>query len=185
MTVKAHISSVYSACRGHLRNICSIRHYLMQKPAASLVHFLITTRLDYANARLFGVHRDQTVCLQNMQNYAARIVTRTSTSDHIMPVLYLSCTCKVPHWIQGAQSNIQGNALTCTSIFCWHYSHLTFRQGTCAPPTNIDMLCLRPALPKPPRRCGTPWPWTFERTNTWTFLRINWKHPFNNCLQLD
>ena len=116
MPVKAHISSVHSACRGHLRNIGSIRHYLMQKPAASLVHFLITARLDYANARLFGVHRNQTVCLQNMQNYAARIVTRTSTSDHIMPVLYMSCTCKVPHWTQGAKSNIQGTALTCTSI---------------------------------------------------------------------
>ena len=88
-----YISSVCRATHFHLRNIGAIRSHLTDSATASLVHSLVTSRLDYCNSLLYGLPDNQLNRLQRMQNIAARIVTRSPKHDHITPVL------KELHWL--------------------------------------------------------------------------------------
>jgi len=49
--------------------------------------FLLTRRLDYCNALLFGIANNLFRRLQSTQNAAARLLTGTRQRDHISPVL--------------------------------------------------------------------------------------------------
>ena len=81
----------------HLYNIGRIRCYLSQSAAEQLVHAFITSKLDYCNALLCGLPSLLTKKLQRIQNAAARIITRTSRSAHITPVLFSL------HWLPVCQ----------------------------------------------------------------------------------
>ena len=61
--------------------------------AIRLVHSLVISRLDYANALLFGITDVLIGKLQRVQNYAARLVVRCDRRDHITPIL------KKLHWL--------------------------------------------------------------------------------------
>ena len=70
----------------HLRNINHIR-FLTVDATTFLVHGLAMSRLDYANALLFGLPSHQLDRLQRLQNLAARTIKHTPKRDHITPVL--------------------------------------------------------------------------------------------------
>ena len=55
--------------------------------ASSLVHALITSRLDNGNSLLYGINDLQLNKIQRAQNAAARMLTKTKKFDHITPVL--------------------------------------------------------------------------------------------------
>lgn len=71
----------------HLRNIGSVRRFLSTDATKSIVHGLVTSRLDYCNALLVGLPKCLTDRLQRVQNSAARVISRTSKRQHISPVL--------------------------------------------------------------------------------------------------
>lgn len=91
----------------HLRNIRSIRPYITQSACEKLVHALISSRLDYANALLAGLPKKKLNLLQRIQNMAARVVTNSRKSDHISPILYSL------HWLP-VKSRIDYKILTLT-----------------------------------------------------------------------
>lgn len=93
LAMDKHISSISRSCFLHLRNIGRIRRYLPEKATKTLVHSLVTSRMDYCNSLLVGINASQVRRLQLVQNAAARLVTRTKKSDHITPVL------KELHWL--------------------------------------------------------------------------------------
>ena len=65
----------------HSKQISSLKsHHL-------LVHALVTSRLDYGNALLYGLPQTALRRLQNVQNCAARVITRTRKHEHITPML--------------------------------------------------------------------------------------------------
>ena len=66
---------------------------LTQADTEKLVHAFITSKLDSANSLLHGLPTFLLDRLQNVQNAAARIITRTKKYDHIKPVL------KQLHWL--------------------------------------------------------------------------------------
>ena len=87
MTLKPHIQNTTSQAFFHIRNIGSIRKYLTQQSAETLVHAFVTTKLDYCNSLLYGLPSSHVQKLQYVQNTAARVVTLTKKFDHISPVL--------------------------------------------------------------------------------------------------
>lgn len=93
LLLKQHIAKLCQSGHMHLRNISKIRQYLSIDAAKSLVHALVMSRLDYANALLFGLPRNQLDRLQRIQNIAARVITGTARHDHITPVL------RQLHWL--------------------------------------------------------------------------------------
>ncbi len=81
------ITSVVKSCVLHLKNIARIRQYIDQPACETLVHALISSRLDYANSLLFGLPKYQLTRLQRIQNIAARVVKKIRKYDHITPAL--------------------------------------------------------------------------------------------------
>ena len=93
MNMDKQVSSMCKSANFQLRNIGSIRKCLNDTAATQLVHALITSRLDYCNSLLGGIHDKQIDRLQRVQNNAARIVSRIQKYDHITPTL------KSLHWL--------------------------------------------------------------------------------------
>ena len=87
MCMERHVNTICRSAYAQLRNIGHIRRYLTNDATQSLMNGLVTSRLDYCNALLYGLPKSLIHKLQKVQNTAARIVTRTSRHSHITPVL--------------------------------------------------------------------------------------------------
>jgi hypothetical protein len=87
LTLTKHVNNVCSATYYQLRNIRSIQHYLPTTAITSLVHSLITSRLDYCNVLLTGYPEGLIYKLQKLQNAAARLITNSDYRAHMTPVL--------------------------------------------------------------------------------------------------
>ena len=85
--MQAQVAQVAKSCYHQIRNIGQIRSSITDDACKTLVHGLVTARLDYANALLYGLPQTTLHRLQHVQNCAARLVSRTIQYDHIMPVL--------------------------------------------------------------------------------------------------
>ena len=73
--------------RIHVRNIGRIWRYLTEDSTKTIVHALVTSRLDYCNAVLYGLPASVTNKMQRLQNTCARMITKTKRHDHITPML--------------------------------------------------------------------------------------------------
>ena len=88
-----HVNSVSRTGYCHLRNIGRIRRYLSHDSTKTLVHALVTSRLDYCNSLLHGLPVNRLAKMQRLQNACARMIIRTSRRSHITSVL------KELHWL--------------------------------------------------------------------------------------
>jgi hypothetical protein len=99
----SHISTICRTAYMHLHNISHIRRYITIDATKALGHAFVTSRLDYGNALLIGLPRDQINKLQRIQNMAARVITFTPCRDHITPVLkdlhWLPVKCRIEYKI--------------------------------------------------------------------------------------
>ena len=82
-----YVSHLCRTCYFHLRAIGHIRKYITKECATILVQSLIHSRLDYCNSLLVDITSEQMTRLQKIQNTAARIVSLSSRTSHITPVL--------------------------------------------------------------------------------------------------
>ena len=87
LSMDCQINSVTRSCYFHLRNIGRIRSLITEDACRTLVRSLVTSRLDYGNALLFGLNATSLQKLQKVQNTAARLVTRLRKHEHITPIL--------------------------------------------------------------------------------------------------
>ena len=87
MLMKEHIQATCQKSHFHLHNIGLIRKYLTQDSCETLMHSLISTRLDYCNSVLSNLPTSSLKPLQRIQNSAARIVSLKPKRSHITPVL--------------------------------------------------------------------------------------------------
>ena len=87
VNLEKHVMNTCKTTFYHLRNIAKIRNCLSQDNAETLFHAFISSKLDFCNALLYGLHRSVIDRLQFVHNCAARLVTRTRSSEHIATVL--------------------------------------------------------------------------------------------------
>ena len=71
----------------HIRNIGKIRNLLSYDACSTIIHALISCRLDYCNSILYNVPKSKTDRLQRLQNQCACILTKSPRREHITPVL--------------------------------------------------------------------------------------------------
>ena len=88
-----HVSHVLKVGYFQLRQLRTIRKYLTPMATKILVHASVISRLDYANALLYGIAETQLSRLQRLQNCAARLVTGDSRQVDSIEVL------KKLHWL--------------------------------------------------------------------------------------
>ncbi len=84
----SHVKAVTKSAYYHLKNIARIRCFVSSQD------LFITSRVDYCNGFFTSLPKKSIRQLQLIQNTAARILTRTRTSEHITPVL------RSLHWLQ-------------------------------------------------------------------------------------
>lgn len=87
LSMKKQVSAVTRSTFYHLRNISRIRKFLTRQATESLIHALISSRLDYGNSLLSGISKFLISRLQSVQNAAARVIFRQSKYDHVTPLL--------------------------------------------------------------------------------------------------
>ena len=97
MSLDQHVTNICKTCFFHLRKIAKIRDYLSTADTETLVHSLITSKLDSCNSLLYGLPKLMIDRLQNVQNSAARLIARRRKIDHITPVM------KELHWLPVSQ----------------------------------------------------------------------------------
>ncbi|XP_071505967.1 uncharacterized protein [Diadema antillarum] len=99
MSMEKHISHVCQSAYYQLRRIAEIRHCLTRGAAESIIHALISFRLDFCNCLLASLPLTSIKRLQAVQNAAARLLTGTKKSDHISPEVrelhWLPVQCRV------------------------------------------------------------------------------------------
>ena len=83
VNLEKHVMNTCKMAFYHLRNIARIRNCLSQDDAETLVHAFISSKLNFCNALLYGLPKSVIDKLQYVQNCAARLVTRTQSSEHI------------------------------------------------------------------------------------------------------
>ena len=87
LSMEKQVQAVVRSANYHIRRISKIRHFLDDDTCAKVVNATITSRLDYHNGLLAGLHDKVVKPLQIVQNNAARLLTRTRRREHISPVL--------------------------------------------------------------------------------------------------
>ena len=93
MTLKGHIHNVAKACFFKLKNMFKIRKCIDESAAKAMVHTMITSKLDYCNAILYGLPESSLKCLSSVQKTSARLITQSGKYDHITPIM------KKLHWL--------------------------------------------------------------------------------------
>ena len=93
MSMEEQVSRTVRAGFLQLRRIGHIRRSLDDTVCAKVINATVTARLDFQNALLAGSHLCVLKPLQKMQNQAARMLKKTSRTDHITPVL------RELHWL--------------------------------------------------------------------------------------
>ena len=79
--------AVCKSVRYYLHIIGRIRRFLTRQACESLVHTLVTSRMDMYNGLLIGLPRCLTNRIQHCKNVAARMVTCEKGACHITPIL--------------------------------------------------------------------------------------------------
>ncbi|XP_061443806.1 uncharacterized protein LOC133365612 isoform X9 [Rhineura floridana] len=93
LSLETQVASVARSAFYQLRLVAQLRPYRDRDNLASVVHALVTSKLDYCNGLYVGLPLKTVQKLQLVQNAAARLVTGTRWSEHIKPIL--SCL----HWL--------------------------------------------------------------------------------------
>ena len=91
LDMSAQVSNACRAACSNLFRIAKIRTSLTTAACKTLVHGLVTSRLDYGNAVLYGISDRLLPRLEMMQRSAARVVLRLRRS--------MTAALKQMHWL--------------------------------------------------------------------------------------
>ena len=87
MSFEEHVNELCRTAFYHIRNISRIRPCLSIDSTKTLVHALVTSRLDHCNSLLYGLPDYLIQRLQYVMNAAAKVITCKRKFDHVTPLL--------------------------------------------------------------------------------------------------
>ena len=87
LSMADHINATCKSAYLNLRNIACARRYLTEDTTSTLVHSLVTSKLDCLNALFYGLPDTLIKKLQRIQNHAANVIKRRKKHDHVTPLL--------------------------------------------------------------------------------------------------
>ena len=93
LSFDSHITALSKSCFYHIRALRHIRPILSEDTANLIASSLVSSRLDYANACLFGISVKNLSRIQRIQNTLARVVTCSRSRSSSAPLL------KHLHWL--------------------------------------------------------------------------------------
>ena len=86
-SLKNHVKNTTKCCFYKLHNLFKIRRFLPEDAAKTMVHTLITSKLDYCNSILNGLPNNTLEFLIRAQKAAARLKSNKTEFQHISPVM--------------------------------------------------------------------------------------------------
>ena len=126
--MNAHVSTIARTCYFELRRLVSIRRFLTSSATTTLVSAFVLSRIDYCISLLFGSTHDVTSHLQQIQNYAARVIFLLPKSSSITTHI------KSLHWLPVKVRNTYKIACLCYNC-----------HSSTAPSYVADMLHKKPS----------------------------------------
>ena len=72
-----HVIVICRSTHFHIRNIGKIWNLPSDDACSTIIHALISCRLDYCNSILYNIPRSKIDLLQTLQNQCARILTKS------------------------------------------------------------------------------------------------------------
>src|SRR5271156_4425825 len=87
LSLNKYLGDVCCTCNFHIRALRHIRPCLTHDAAATLACCIVSTRLDYCNAALFGTSNHNLDRLQRVQNSLARVVSKAKQRASSSPLL--------------------------------------------------------------------------------------------------
>ena len=127
-----HVSNIVRTCYFELRNLTYIRRFLTSTASATLVFTFVLSRIDYCRSLLFGSTYDVTSNLQQIQNYAARVILRLTNSSSI--AIHLKSLYLLPVKVRSTYK-IVFCATTATAVLQHHLSLTCCIESHCTPAT--------------------------------------------------
>jgi len=100
-----HVAAVGRRATAVLGCLSRIRSHFTPSNFETLIHALISSQIDFSNSLLLGAPKSVTNTLQRVQNYAARVLTRSRKFSHVTPLLHSL------HWLP-VSARIKFKALT-------------------------------------------------------------------------
>ena len=88
LSMDKHVNNIVSHCFKILRDIGRIKQYLQKSHLESLVHAVISSRLDYCNCLFANISKSNLFKLQKVQNAAARLVLGRRRRDSATRALH-------------------------------------------------------------------------------------------------
>lgn len=125
LTSKQHVWNVAKKCFYMLKNMFKIRCCINETAAKAGVHSMITSKLDYCNAILYGLLESTLKHFTRVQNLSARFISQHGEYEHITQVL------KQLHWLPVYQR------------ICYKVLILTFKSLNGQAPTYLEGLMKR------------------------------------------
>ena len=85
--MEPHVNAIVSHCYKLMSDVARIRHLLSDEDTESLMHAIVSSRIDYCNSLLYGVNKSVIFKLQKVQNTAARIISKRKKRKSVRDVL--------------------------------------------------------------------------------------------------
>ena len=82
-----HATQVCRIAYAQLKSLSKIKCFFNDEALETIVHALITSRVDYCNSILYGLNESVLQKIQVLQNSCARLLSNASRFDHITPIL--------------------------------------------------------------------------------------------------
>ena len=99
LDMNKHINSIVSHCHKILRDIGRVKKYMQRTHLETIVHAIISIRLDYCNSLFVNLNKDSIFKLQKVQNTAARLILgkrrRDSAKDALRELHWLNVDARI------------------------------------------------------------------------------------------